>query len=122
MDINYEDIGQRIKKIRIQNRMPQEKLAELAGLSTPHMSHIETGSTKLGLPTIIKIANVLAVSVDELLCDNLEKAKPIYENELARIVSDCSTNELRAIIDIAQVTKSALRRASSATGHNAGDS
>ncbi|OLN33548.1 hypothetical protein DSOL_0795 [Desulfosporosinus metallidurans] len=32
---------------------------------------METGSTKPSLPTIIKIANALSVSVDELLCDNI---------------------------------------------------
>lgn len=80
MDINYEKIGQRIKRFRLQKKMPQEKLAELTGLSTPHMSHIETGSTKLGLPTIVKIANVLEVS------------------------------EIRALVDIAKAAKAAIRR------------
>jgi transcriptional regulator with XRE-family HTH domain len=112
MNINYEDIGQRIRQFRLHKKMPQEQLAELTDLSTPHMSHIETGSTKLGLPTIIKIANALEVSVDELLCDNLVKSKPVYENELARIVSDCNADEIRAIIDITKAAKSAIRRVS----------
>jgi transcriptional regulator with XRE-family HTH domain len=112
MDMNYEDIGQRIRRFRLQKKMPQEKLAELTGLSTPHMSHIETGSTKLGLPTIVRIANTLEVSVDELLCDALVKSKPVYENELAQIVSDCSANEIRAIIEITKAAKAAIRRAS----------
>lgn len=110
MDINYKDIGGRIKQFRLQRKMPQERLAELAELSTPHMSHIETGSTKLGLPTIIKIANILEVSVDELLCDNLVSSKPVYDTELARLVSDCNVNEIRAIIEVSKATKSALRK------------
>lgn len=110
MNLNYKDIGGRIKQFRLQRKMPQEKLAELAELSTPHMSHIETGTTKLGLPTLIKIANVLEVSVDELLCDNLIHSKPVYETELAQLVSDCDPIELRAIIEVSKATKFALRR------------
>lgn len=113
MDINYKDIGQRIKQIRLQKKMPQEKLAELAEVSTPHMSHIETGTTKLGLPTIIKIANVLEITVNELLCDTLINSKPIYEAELASLISDCSKAEIRAIIEVSKATKCALRRAMS---------
>ncbi|WP_345788359.1 helix-turn-helix transcriptional regulator [Desulfosporosinus metallidurans] len=51
--------------------MTQDQVAEITGLSNPHVSNVETGSTKPSLPTIIKIANALSVSVDELLCDNI---------------------------------------------------
>ena len=70
MDINYKAIGVRIKAARARKGVTQGYIANLIGLSTPHISNIETGNTKLGLPTIIHLANVLDVSVDELLCDN----------------------------------------------------
>lgn len=46
MDLNYLDIGQRIKKLRISRKMTQDKLAEQVNLSTPHMSHIEQAAPK----------------------------------------------------------------------------
>ena len=73
MDINYKAIGVRIKAARARKGVTQGYIANLIGLSTPHISNIETGNTKLGLPTIIHLANVLDVSVDELLCDKLIK-------------------------------------------------
>ena len=82
MDINYKAIGVRIKAARARKGVTQGYIANLIGLSTPHISNIETGNTKLGLPTIIHLANVLDVSVDELLCDNIKRSEKIFQNEL----------------------------------------
>lgn len=110
MELNYSDIGLRIKKIRSEKRMTQDALAELVNLSTPHMSHIETGSTKVSLPTLIRIANVLGCSMDELLCDNLVRSRYQFENEIGREVSDCSEEEIRIIADMVKALKTSLRR------------
>lgn len=72
MEVDYIKIGRRVREARKALGWQQAELAFRAGLTTSHMSHIETGQTKVALPTIVKIANALSVSVDELLCDNLE--------------------------------------------------
>ena len=65
--MNYYEIGQRIRKFRKAQGLSQERLAELVDISTTHMSHIETGNTKLSLPVLVDIAQVLHASTDELL-------------------------------------------------------
>lgn len=77
-EVDYVKIGQRIRKVRTEQRLQQAELAYRAGITTSHMSHIETAQTKLALPTIVKIANALFVSVDELLYDSLEQVRPVY--------------------------------------------
>ena len=60
MDVNevdYIKIGQRIRAARLKLGWQQAEVAFRAGLTTSHMSHIETGQTKVALPTIVKIAN-----------------------------------------------------------------
>lgn len=106
-EIDYKAIGARIKVARIRKGITQGAIAKLAGLSTPHISNIETGNTKLGLPTIIHLANVLDVSVDELLCDNIQRSEAIYSNELAELLMDCSVDELHIIAEIVKVIKKA---------------
>lgn len=49
MEINYKDIGIRIKQERINQNITQEKLAEITGISVTHMSNIENANTKLSL-------------------------------------------------------------------------
>jgi len=107
LDIDYKAIGLRIKAARARKGLTQGNIANLTGLSTPHISNIETGNTKLGLPTIIHLANVLDVSVDELLCDNIHHSEQIYCNELAELVKDCSVDELHIISELAKVIKKA---------------
>ena len=67
--MNYYEIGQRIRKYRKAYSLSQEQLADKVGISPTHMSHIETGNTKLSLPVLVKISKALSVQTDELLFD-----------------------------------------------------
>lgn len=89
MELDYKAIGKRIKIARIKADLTQEALAEKASLSTTHMSNIETGNSKLSLPTIVSLANALSVSVDEFLCDSVIHSKDIFSQEIQDLVSDC---------------------------------
>ena len=55
--MDYYMIGQKIRKFRKSCGLSQEQLAEEVGISTTHLSHIETGNTKLSLPVFVKIAS-----------------------------------------------------------------
>ena len=110
MIIDYDAIGLRIKIARIKAKITQETLADRAGLSTAHVSNIETGNTKLSLPTIISIANALSVSVDELLCDNVVHSNHVFNKEAQEILADCTPYDIRVLLDVLKSTKEALRK------------
>ncbi len=57
MELDYKAIGKRVKIARIRADLTQEELSEKAGLSTTHMSNIETGNSKLSLPMAVALAN-----------------------------------------------------------------
>ncbi|HHV12849.1 MAG TPA: helix-turn-helix transcriptional regulator [Clostridiales bacterium] len=109
MILDYEAIGARIREARLMKNMSQEGLAELAGLSTTHMSHIENGSTKVSLPSLVKVANALNVTLDELVCDSIVKGNAVFESELANTISDCDELEIRIISDMAKALKTSVR-------------
>lgn len=108
--IDYTDIGNRIRISRQNQKITQEKLAELAGISIPHLSNIELGKTKLSLPAIVNISNALQVSVDELLCGNVKQGKALLKNEHMIQLEDCSTDELKVINSMVRVMKEFLRK------------
>lgn len=110
MSIDYKSIGKRIKTARIRLDMTQERLAEQVNLSPSHLSNIETGTTKVSLPTIIKLANALQVSVASLLADSVVQSKAVFEEDIQTILSDCDDYEIRVIADIAAATKKTLRK------------
>lgn len=109
-ELNYVQIGLRIREARNAKGWPQAELAFRAGLNSAYVSHIETGKTKLALPTIVKIANTLSVSVDELLCDSLEQVKPVYDKKIAEELADCDAAELQAMLEIIHTTKTVIRK------------
>lgn len=81
--MDYYEIGQRIRKIRKAHGLSQEELAEKIGISTTHMSHIETGNTKLSLPVLVSIASVLEVQTDDLLFEQTNASRSNALNEIA---------------------------------------
>ena len=110
MELDYKAIGKRIKIARIKADLTQERLAEAVEISPTHMSNIETGTTRVSLSAIVSLANALSVTVDDLLCDSVVKAKVQFEKDIAAVLDDCDEHEIRMIKDMAQALKETLRR------------
>lgn len=67
MELDYQEIGRNIRHYRQKKGLNQKELAELINVSDQHISHIENAHTKLGLPTLVAIANVLEIDCNSLL-------------------------------------------------------
>lgn len=106
--MDYYNIGQRIRKYRKALGYSQEELAEKVDISLPHMSHIETGNTKLSLPVLVTIAEVLQVSTDSLLFDARENQKQSSNDEIQSIMETCSTKQAQILSEIVRAAKVAL--------------
>ena len=105
--MDYYGIGQRIRKYRKAQGLSQEQLAEMTGISETHMSHIETGNTKLSLQVFADIVSALEVQSDDLLFDT-SAGRNTAINELSSLLDSCGTNELRIITDTVRSLKAAL--------------
>ena len=108
-DIDYRKLGQRIKYYRVKCHLTQEQLAANIDVATSSVSHAERGTSKPSLPMLIKIANALKISIDQLLCDNLPIEDVYLDKDIASLLSDCSTRERRIIRDIIEITKKTIR-------------
>ena len=71
---------------------------------------LKSKCNNVSLQALVRIANALSVSTDDLLCDNVLKAKPQFEEDIARVLADCDDYEIRIIADIAKSVKDTLRR------------
>lgn len=109
MELDYKAIGKRIKVARIRMEITQEQLADNVSVSPTHLSNIETGSTRVSLTTIVKIANALNVTVDDLLCDNLVKARPQFERDMQSLLDNCNDHEVRIAYKVAKAAVEAVR-------------
>ena len=100
--MDYYKIGQKIRKIRKAHGLSQEELAEKVNISTTHMSHIETGNTKLSLLVFVDIAAALEVRTDDLL-DTATTSTSL--DEIATVLERCTAQEAKVIADVVKATK-----------------
>jgi len=99
--VDYCDFGRRVRKHRLLKGWTQEMLAEQISVSTSFVGHIERGSRKPSLETVVAIANTLEVSLDYLLAGSINNTVigpvPAHLNEMqvmlfkeiAAVIIDC---------------------------------
>ena len=106
--MDYTTIGKRIRAKRNQKDLSQEELAEMVNISTVHMSHIETGYTKLSLPVLVDIACALGVRTDDLIFDKDTMGKDELLEEIALELESCTNAQLLALRQILSASKEAI--------------
>lgn len=110
MELNYLLIGMRIRKIRKAQKITQDKLSEMAGISPQHLSQIESAKTKLSLPALVNICNALNVTTDKILCDVLTAdITEEINSDIAETFSDCSADEIYLMLSVAETLKRSFR-------------
>ena len=107
--MNYALLGQRIRTARLSAGLSQEQLAEMVGLTSQHISHTEVASTKISLPSLVKIANALHTSVDKLLCDNIHDSKSYLMDDVQTVFADCDPDEVYVMLEAANAVKKSIR-------------
>lgn len=106
--MDYYEIGQRIRKIRKAHGLSQEILAEQVGISTTHMSHIETGNTKLSLPVLVALADTLEVHTDDLLYEHNRVDRSDAMDAIMSVLDTCTTQQVKILKDVLKATKISL--------------
>lgn len=97
MIMNYIAFGKRIRSRRRSMRLTQEQVAEQVGISLSFLGHIERGTRKASLETLVSICNVLKTSPSVLLRDSLlnvsdsesgDSRKEHLIHEISRVILD----------------------------------
>lgn len=82
--MDYVDLGRRIRVRRQHLGLTQEQLAKEMGVSTSFMGHIERGTRKASLETLVQLANVMDVSIDGLLSASLNRGNDTKRQKAMR--------------------------------------
>lgn len=108
--MDYYAIGQRVRRYRKACGLSQEALAERVGISTTHMSHIETGNTKLSLPVLAALAQALSVKTDALLADENALDRVELSAEVGNVLDTFEPDELPVAVDVLRALRDSLAR------------
>lgn len=70
-EMMYKNLGRRVRQQRELAKLTQDELAEMANISLSFLGHIERGTRKASLDTVVRLSNALNVSPNILLQDSL---------------------------------------------------
>ena len=68
-NLDFCKIGKKIRDIRIEKRLTQEYIADMADVNTSHISNIENNRVKISLSTLVHVCNALGTTVDHILAE-----------------------------------------------------
>ncbi len=95
-----EQIGSRIKELRLKNNLKQSELAEKVGIATKHQSCIETGRNFPSAELFEKYASAFCIDISDLLClkpYTLNKSRKEIIEEIMQNINISSDYELNII-------------------------
>ena len=98
--MDFLALGARIKNKRLEKNLTQEQLAEKVDLSAVYIGQIEQNKKKMTIQTLVKLANVLETSIEELLSDSTEGNLNAKLNELLDVAKKLDVSDLDKVINI----------------------
>lgn len=90
-ELNYKEIGLRIKTLRLKNNIYQTELAKKIGVSQTHMSNIESGRAGLTLENLVKMASIFGCGIDEIV---FEIAPPAKQESTTDALKNCTMQDV----------------------------
>lgn len=103
MALDYNIIGERLKKARIEKGFTQEKLAEQLDVSIAFLSRIERGSSHINLRRLNQICSILDITEGEILSGTSEEATDYLDKEFHDLLSKCSSKQQKLIYNISKL-------------------
>lgn len=86
-----QDLGQKIKLLRKNKELTQEKFSELVGIDSKNISKIENGNNYPSPETLVSIAKALNVEIYELFVTKSEIPYKRIRQELLNAINDDKT-------------------------------
>lgn len=102
-EINYAQLGLKIKELRQNKGLTQEALAELVSCNTSHISNIENSHTKVSLNVLLAIANALNTSIDFLLSNQYENSSLALDNAILKALRHCDNQKKEKILKMIEI-------------------
>ena len=99
-ELDFARIGKKIKELRIERRLTQEYVANMADVNTSHISNIENNRVKISLSTLVHVCNALSTTVDYILADEYVSPSSVLEQEILHELQSCSDETKNQVLKI----------------------
>lgn len=103
MALDYNIIGERLKKARTQRGLTQEKLAEKMDVSIAFLSRIERGSSHISLKRLSQVCDILGITEGSILNGSSSNSEVYLTSEFDELLKNVSSEKQKLIYKIAKV-------------------
>ncbi|MGN0204742.1 MAG: helix-turn-helix domain-containing protein [Coprococcus sp.] len=102
--MDFVNLGANVRKLRKEQGLTQEKLAELSDISIAYLSKIENNkANNVSLLITYRLAEALGVTAGYLVGQSdLDK---MLDEEILNRLADCSSNEKKKILKIMDILR-----------------
>jgi len=90
-------LGNRIKALRVQKGLSQDKLGELAGLNGKYLGEVERGNSNISVTNLSKLADVLEVPLLSIMDVEHERNREELVKELHQMIDGADDAQLKII-------------------------
>lgn len=94
--LNRKEFGSAIRNARLENKLTQERLAEMLEVTPIHVKQLESGARMPSLEVLYAIATTLNFSVDEAFFPAKPENQELMD-KLERLLHLCTPQELRVV-------------------------
>ncbi len=102
IDIDYRIIGERIKNLRNNKNISQEKLAKGLNVPVTDICEVEKGA-RIELEKIAQISTVLAVPIEQIISGTVPQAPNYLNQDLYQVLIKCTPDKQKLIYNIAKI-------------------
>ncbi len=95
-----QEIGKRIKELRKQKKIPQEKLAEMIGISPNYLSALERGAYNIKLDLLVQIIDCLDCTADDIFREVIKNGYINRSSRLTDEIASLPTDEQQRIFEV----------------------
>ena len=103
MALDYNIIGERLKKARTDKGLTQEKLAEKLDVSIAFLSRIERGSSHISLKRLSQICDILGISEGSILNGSSNNSNTYLSSEFNTLLKNTTPEKQKLIYKIAKI-------------------
>lgn len=100
-ELDYKEIGLRIKTLRLKHNIYQTELAKQIGVSQTHMSNIESGRAGLTLENLVKMVHIFDCGIDEIVFGTA----PAHHDPTLDSLKDCTMQDVLQALQMLKTIK-----------------
>lgn len=103
MNLDFSNIGKRLQKTRIENKISQKEMAEYLNISINYISKLENGKAGIELKKFIKICDFLNISVYDVLNEKNENIIRYMDKELYELIIRFNRDKQKLIYNMVKL-------------------